>query len=415
MARSRSVVSRLRSALIILIALTTSVVSGWAQAEKVVDVVEYYNATLDHYFITADPAEIALLDGGGLGGAWQRTGESFQAWDANDGPAESVQACRFFGTDRYRVDGTRIGANSHFYTADPAECAFVRTAYQSLANDGLMYPAWTFESYAFRVILPVNGVCPLGTTALYRAYNNGARGDPNHRYSTNLALLQSMPGWTVEGIVACLPGVPGGGGPDSGSCLIPVPGHSSVLRDIALDVTQRHSVGGTTTTPVVRVITETSDGTVDSERNYSILPGPGTRRIVRFPDYKTTLSAGGATIVSQIDDGQELTLPMVPGETQSGSQSVTGTFTISAPSFSCSGPITGTIAWQWTYVGIEPVTVPAGTFNACRFEYMRTERLQTTCPPGIGGGGATDSVTYWFVPNIGIVKANGLEMISYSP
>ena len=77
MARSRSVVSRLRSALIILIALTTSVVSGWAQAEKVVDVVEYYNATLDHYFITADPAEIALLDGGGLGGAWQRTGESF--------------------------------------------------------------------------------------------------------------------------------------------------------------------------------------------------------------------------------------------------------------------------------------------------------------------------------------------------
>jgi hypothetical protein len=415
MARTALALARVRLALVLVIAIAASAVSAAAQAEKVVNVVEYYNATLDHYFITADPAEITLLDAGGLGGAWQRTGQSFQAWDANDGPQNSVPTCRFFGTDRYRADGTRIGPNSHFYTADPAECASVRTAFQSLANDGMMYPAWTFETYAFRVILPVNGVCPVGTIALYRAYNNGARGDPNHRYSTNLTLLQSMPGWVVEGIVACLPGIPGGGGPDSGSCMIPVPGHSAVLRDAALDVTQRHSVSGTTTTPIVRVITETMGSMADSERNYSILPGPGTKRIVRFPDYKNTLSAGGATIVLEINDGQQLTLPMLPGETQSGVGAVTGTFTITAPGFSCSNAITGTIGWQWTYVGIETVTVPVGTFDACRFEYVRSEQLQTPCPGGMAVGGATDSVTYWFVPDIGIVKAGGLEMISHSP
>src|SRR5206468_208657 len=124
---------------------------------------------------------------------------------------------------------------------------------------------------------------------------------------------------------------------------------------------------------------------------------------------------GGASIVTQITDGQQLTLPMVPGETQSGSQSVGGTYTITAPGFSCSGPITGTISWQWTYVGIESVTVPAGTFNACRFDYLRSEALSTTCPPGFGAGSATDPVTYWFVPDIGIVKTGGLEMISHSP
>jgi len=415
MARSRSVVARLRSALVIVIALAAGAFSGLAQSDTTVQVIEYYNATLDHYFITADSAEIAFLDAGGLGGAWRRTGQSFQAWGANDGPANSVQVCRFFGTDRYRSDGTRIGPNSHFYTADAAECAFVRTAWQSLASDGLMYPAWTFESYSFRVIAPTNGACPLGATPLYRAYNNGAGGQANHRYSTNLALLQSMAGWTVEGVVMCLPGVSVGAGPDSGTCMIPVPGHSSVLQDIASGVTQRHSVTGTTTTPVVHVSTQTSGGTVDDERNYSILPGPGIKKILRFPDHKTTLSAGGATIVTEITDGQQLTVPMVPGETQFGSQSVTGTYTLTAPGVSCSGPITGTITWQWTYVGIETVTVPAGTFNACRFEYYRTETLSTTCPPGYGGGSASDPVTYWFVPDIGIVKTGSLVMTSHTP
>ena len=170
-----------------------------------VEVVEYYNAALDHYFISADPAEIAVLDGGAFGGAWKRTGGTFPAWDVAGPPAGTVPVCRFFGTDRYRPDDSRIGPNSHFYTADPNECTFVKTAWQSIATDGLSYPAWTFETNASAVMLPVGGACPAGTRALYRTYNNGARGDPNHRYSTQASVLQSMAGWVFEGLVMCLP------------------------------------------------------------------------------------------------------------------------------------------------------------------------------------------------------------------
>jgi hypothetical protein len=43
-----------------------------------VTVVEYFNAALGHYFITADATEIAKLDDGTIGG-WSRTGETFHA------------------------------------------------------------------------------------------------------------------------------------------------------------------------------------------------------------------------------------------------------------------------------------------------------------------------------------------------
>ena len=174
-------------------------------AGGVIVVVEYYNAGLNHYFISADPAEMAVLDGGAFGGAWKRTGESFPAWDIVGSPPGTVPVCRFFGTDRYRSNGTRIGANSHFYTADPAECDFVRTGWPSVASDGISYPAWTFESYAFAVKLPVGGACPAGTQPLYRTYNNGANNDPGHRYSMRASLLQGMAGWAYEGLVMCLP------------------------------------------------------------------------------------------------------------------------------------------------------------------------------------------------------------------
>jgi len=173
--------------------------------ETVIGVVEYYNASLQHYFITAEPAEIANLDGGAFGGAWKRTGQTFNAWALANKPADAVPVCRFFGTDQYRANGTRIGPNSHFYTADPAECAFVKTGYQSVAADGRSYPAWTYEGDAFAVKLAVGGACPVGTQPLYRSYNDGARGDPNHRYSTSSALLMTLSGWTFEGLVMCVP------------------------------------------------------------------------------------------------------------------------------------------------------------------------------------------------------------------
>ena len=93
--------------------------------------VEFYNPTLNHYFITAYPEEAAALDAGTNVKGWTRTGGQFTVFTD---PAPGLQAvCRFFGTPGK-------GPNSHFYTADAAECAKVKTL-----------PAWTFEAIAFYI------------------------------------------------------------------------------------------------------------------------------------------------------------------------------------------------------------------------------------------------------------------------
>jgi serine protease len=59
----------------------------------VVPVIEYYWAARDHYFITANPVEIAALDGSAPGG-WARTGQSFGAYARAAGITS--RACRFY-------------------------------------------------------------------------------------------------------------------------------------------------------------------------------------------------------------------------------------------------------------------------------------------------------------------------------
>ena len=58
----------------------------------------------------------------------------------------------------------------------------------------------------------LNGNCPPTTIPLYRAYNNGMGGAPNHRYMISLTLLNQMiaAGWVFEGnpnnkVFACVP------------------------------------------------------------------------------------------------------------------------------------------------------------------------------------------------------------------
>src|SRR5207253_2765255 len=73
--------------------------------------------------------------------------------------------------------------------------------------------SWQYESIAFYLQLPsAAGTCPAGTTVLYRLYNNGLGGAPNHRYTTDPAVFSEMQtlGWTVEGdgrtgAFACVP------------------------------------------------------------------------------------------------------------------------------------------------------------------------------------------------------------------
>ena len=152
--------------------------------------VEYFNAGFGHYFMTAQADEIAGLDGGAYNFAFVRTGKSFKVLDAP--AAGTVPVCRFFTTP-----GTFGAKSSHFYTADPAECELVKT-----------YPAWIYEKIAFHIAVPTGQECPAGTAPVYRMYNHGQTGAPNHRFTTDLATYQAFTtsqGWDAEGVAFCSP------------------------------------------------------------------------------------------------------------------------------------------------------------------------------------------------------------------
>lgn len=157
-----------------------------------VTVVEYYNATQDHYFISSLPADITALDTGVFKG-WARTGRSFDAYDAPTGAASPV--CRFYIPPAQ--------GDSHFYSASPAECA------ETLAK----FPTFDYESPAVMYIdLPdaTSGACPAGDIPVYRVWDN--RADSNHRYTIDRALRDRMvaEGWIAEGygpdnVIMCAP------------------------------------------------------------------------------------------------------------------------------------------------------------------------------------------------------------------
>ncbi|MBK7470845.1 MAG: hypothetical protein IPI73_09710 [Betaproteobacteria bacterium] len=93
-------------------------------------------------------------------------------------------------------DGKRLGPNSHFYTADAAECAAVKTD-----------PGWLFEGVVFQVVAPTLGSCPQPLVPVYRSYNGRfLENDSNHRYATDPATVAQMSalGWTSEGVVLCI-------------------------------------------------------------------------------------------------------------------------------------------------------------------------------------------------------------------
>jgi hypothetical protein len=154
--------------------------------------VEYYNAGFDHYFMTDIPDEIAKLDNGTFVG-WARTGQSFAVY--SDFPAGSMGVCRFFST-------SFTPRSSHFYTSDPNECGVVK-----LNKD------WQFEGVVFGLLSPgPSGDCASGSLPVYRLYNNGQGGAPNHRYTTSEAIRTQMTaqGWIPEGygplgVIMCSP------------------------------------------------------------------------------------------------------------------------------------------------------------------------------------------------------------------
>src|SRR6478735_1474164 len=72
------------------------VASGLCAPVDAETVVEFYNVSLDHYFITPLADEIAALDSGRIGG-WTRTGFVFDAFAGSPGDGRPVSpVCRFY-------------------------------------------------------------------------------------------------------------------------------------------------------------------------------------------------------------------------------------------------------------------------------------------------------------------------------
>jgi hypothetical protein len=156
-----------------------------------VTVVEYYNASLDHYFITWVPAEIAILDAGVQIRGWTRTGSSFAAYNVFQPGASDI--CRFYiPPDK---------GDSHFFGRGASECDATAAAHPDFVNEDPQF------MYMF---LPVNGTCPGASVPIYRVFSN--RPDANHRYMTDRAIRDQMVahGWLAEGdgpdrVVMCSP------------------------------------------------------------------------------------------------------------------------------------------------------------------------------------------------------------------
>jgi hypothetical protein len=159
-------------------------------------VVEYYRASSDHYFMTADANEISALDAAPASG-WTRSGQTFKAFaPTTDNQAVAAPVCRLYGLPA-------AGLDSHFYSASPNECAVVVARYPL---------AWVVESTdVFGASLPAaDGTCPGDTVPLFRSYDD--RPDANHRYTTSAAIQAAMiaAGWIAEGfgpasVAMCLP------------------------------------------------------------------------------------------------------------------------------------------------------------------------------------------------------------------
>jgi hypothetical protein len=159
------------------------------------EIIEYYDAARDHYFVSGSEPDIDAIESGRLKG-WDKTGYSL--------PALTVSiphyCCSTYGqvavpVCRYYIPPS-LG-DSHFFSAFADECAAVAAK----------FPSFVLEtSVAFYVYLPnrTTGECPYPFQPVYRFWNQ--RADTNHRYifetmPDSLALRTQMLelGWVPEG------------------------------------------------------------------------------------------------------------------------------------------------------------------------------------------------------------------------
>ena len=180
------------------IALNGEAVSDLQQTRLMV---EYRYVPLDYYFITSRDTDKSVLD---AAAGWIRTGLSF--------PVFVGDTAGRVGISRYYFDQVARGGarGSHFYTLVQAEKAALnalnptnRTSPQLPYNEGI-------DSFAFApAVEGVGGSCAVGKIPVHRLFRGNVKfpDDPNHRFTTSLAIYNQFVGlgWDGEGVKFCVP------------------------------------------------------------------------------------------------------------------------------------------------------------------------------------------------------------------
>ena len=161
-----------------------------AQSLTPIAVVEYFNSTLNAYFITGRSNEQSALD---TSPYFSRTGMSFQALSTNPLTGGTEAICRFY------VALTVPYTSTHFYGRQGVDC-------ESLRSKNLAGFTWEGFDFAFPSTPTSANVCPNGTKPIYRSFRAASGGvTSNHRYSSDPTSYASNTalGFVGEGIVGC--------------------------------------------------------------------------------------------------------------------------------------------------------------------------------------------------------------------
>ena len=164
----------------------TTKVAPTAVLQKAVTVVEYYNISLDAYFITGHADDQNALDS--LPASFKRTGMTFQATTLDTAPASLINICRFY------ISLSTPYTSTHFYGRQGADCEGVRE--QNLRG-------FNWEGFDFSIQSAADSCA----SPIFRSFRPGANGKtPNHRYSAGLAdytALSASGAFAGEGAVFC--------------------------------------------------------------------------------------------------------------------------------------------------------------------------------------------------------------------
>lgn len=370
-------------------AATLALCVGNASAQTVT-VVEYYNKAVDAYFITGRANEQTTLD---AVADFQRTGMTFQATVATAATTAQTKICRFY------ISVANPYTSSHFYGRQGTDC-------ESLLSQKIAGFSW--EDYDFATLQPASGACPAGTTAIYRGFRAGANGKTsNHRYSASLATYNAAAtaGYAGEGVVFCAASAT----PATATVVTPP---STGTSDCGAIVESKKKITTQTTTTTLGT---SSVSTSVTAYDYDLTPvsfnGKSAARLLATATVTGSSNVSTPSVQYFQDNTNDYTLLGTRGGTApvqdtywepglvypkkwTVGQAVNYTYAIvfSPVQSIGNGSQTGTT----TFLGMESVTVPAGTFNACKFKVDQTTKYAVST--------SITSATSWSVPNVGNVK-----------